>query len=170
MGVELISKSEVEWESNLQCYFNPSPPTRFAKGEGRVYLVILFPLLMGEGARRAGEGGPFPEPDLLPDRVTSEFRTLLRIILGRLSVLAHRQVFSRYGFGRHAVGDLITLRLCPAFALGKSALASIMNYPRPRFFQSFLKFSANLPKGFCNSFNYWGPIAVQPFQGTRLVP
>ncbi|PYV83247.1 MAG: hypothetical protein DMG05_26510 [Acidobacteria bacterium] len=49
----------------------PSPPAPLPKGEGRVNLIFLFPLLMGEGAQRAGEGGPFRVGDLMP--AISEF-------------------------------------------------------------------------------------------------
>ena len=48
------------------------PKQNSPKGEGRVYL-IFFPLLMGEGAQRAGEGGSLAVRDMFFISTTSEF-------------------------------------------------------------------------------------------------
>src|SRR2546427_9182515 len=53
--------------------FNPSPPAPLPKGEGRVNLIFLFPLLVGEGAQRAGEGGSSAARDMFFMPITSEF-------------------------------------------------------------------------------------------------
>src|SRR5206468_7128214 len=59
--------------------FNPSPLKLsqsfkpLPKGEGRVSLIFLFPLLVGEGAQRAGEGGSSAARDMFFMPATSEF-------------------------------------------------------------------------------------------------
>ncbi|PYV44856.1 MAG: hypothetical protein DMG06_04750 [Acidobacteria bacterium] len=72
-GVLINPNSEVESSYTLAFSSKPSPPAPLPKGEGRVHLNFLFPLLMGEGAQRAGEGGSFAVHDILFIPATSEF-------------------------------------------------------------------------------------------------
>ena len=61
-------------ELTLAFSSKPSPPAPLPKGEGRVHLIFLFPLLLREGAQRAGEGGSFAVRDIFFIPATSESR------------------------------------------------------------------------------------------------